>query len=128
LVNTSNSWSDWEFAIKTIGSNGVIVNLGFPGRGDGLPTFNPLDPQYLYTKNLTIKSLCPLYEIDILPAHIRFNLKRNLEYIISLLKTKKISMTHLVSEEIKYDELKSQYIKYLSKKDFLLSTIINWKN
>lgn len=128
IINTSNSWNDWRFALKAISPNGIIVNLGFPGRGEPLPNFNPLDPQYVYTKNLTIKALCPLFESDIEPSHVRFNLKRNLLNILDLLKNEKIFSSQLVSDEISYLNLKEQYIKYISKKHFMLSTIISWKN
>lgn len=128
IINTSNSWNDWKFAIKAISTNGVIVNLGFPGRGEPAPSYNPLDPQYLYTKNITIKSLSPLYESDIAASYVRFNLKRNLEYILGLIKSKKIAASQIVNEEIDFSELKLQYEKYISRKNFMLSTIINWKN
>jgi threonine dehydrogenase-like Zn-dependent dehydrogenase len=55
IVNTSNSWEDWKFALNAVNTNGLIVNLGFPGRGEALPLFNPLDPQFVYNKNLTKK-------------------------------------------------------------------------
>ena len=128
IINTSNSWNDWKFALKAISTNGVIVNLGFPGRGEPAPSYNPLDPQYLYTKNITIKSLSPLYESDIAASYVRFNLKRNLEYILGLIKSKKIAASQIVNEEIDFSELKLHYEKYISRKNYMLSTIINWKN
>jgi threonine dehydrogenase-like Zn-dependent dehydrogenase len=128
IVNTSNSWNDWKLALKAANPNGLIVNLGFPGRGEALPSFNPLDPQYVYTKNLTIKALSPLFESDISASLIRFNVKRNLEYIINLLKTGSIFFSQLVSSEIHYQELKGQYVKYISQKNYMLSTLIHWKN
>ena len=128
IVNTSNSWNDWSLALKATNKNGVIVNLGFPGRGEPLPLFNPLDPQYVYTKNLTIKALSPLYESEISASHIRFNVKRNLEYIFSLLKTGRIFFNQLVTSEIHYLNLKEQYVQYTSQSNHLLSTLIHWKD
>jgi threonine dehydrogenase-like Zn-dependent dehydrogenase len=128
IVNTSNSWNDWVLALKVANTNGLIVNLGFPGRGEPLPLFNPLDPKYVYTKNLTIKALSPLFESDISASLIRFNVKRNLEYIINLLKIGSIFFNQLVTSEIHYRALNEQYIKYSSKKYYLLSTLIHWKD
>lgn len=128
LINTSNSWSDWKFALKLINKGGVIVNIGFPGRGEPYPKFNPLDPKYIYTKNLTIKSLSYLNEKEVDPYEQRFNLKRNMKHIFRLIKENKISSNDIISKEINFRELEDQYKKYLSKKDHLLSTLLLWKN
>jgi threonine dehydrogenase-like Zn-dependent dehydrogenase len=127
IVNTSNSWEDWKFALNAVNTNGLIVNLGFPGRGEELPLFNPLNPQFVYTKNLTIKALSPLYEAEISASQIRFNIKRNLEYILSLIKADRIFIDSLVTNEISYPDLNEQYIKYTSRNNHLLSTLILWK-
>jgi len=128
IVNTSNSWDDWKFALNAVNTNGLIVNLGFPGRGEALPLFNPLDPQFVYTKNLTIKALSPLYEAEISASQIRFNVKRNLEYIISLINAGRIFFDQLVTKEISYLNLNEQYIQYTSRNNYLLSTLIHWKD
>jgi hypothetical protein len=127
IINTSNSWDDWKFALNAVNTNGTIVNLGFPGRGVGLPLFNPLDPQFLYAKNLTIKALSPLYEFEISASHLRFNVKRNLEYILSLIKSRRIFFDQIVTNEIFYRNLNDQYINYTSQNNYLLSTLIHWK-
>jgi threonine dehydrogenase-like Zn-dependent dehydrogenase len=128
IVNTSNSWDDYKFALNAVNTNGVIVNLGFPGRGEEFPLFNPLDPQFVYTKNLTIKALSPLYEAEISASQIRFNVKRNLKYIISLLNSGKISFDQLVTNKISYLNLNNQYIQFTSQSNYMLSTLIHWKD
>ena len=128
LINTSNTWSDWEFVLKLINRGGVIVNMGFPGRGEPYPKFNPLDPKYIYTKHVTIKSLCYLNEKEVDPYEERFNLKRNMKYIFRLIEEGKISTEDIISEEINFSQLENQYKKYLSKKDYLLSTLLKWKD
>ena len=128
IINSSNSWSDWLIALKLIRKGGVIVNLGFPGRGEKLPAFNPLDPNYFYKKNITIKALCTLNEEDVKVEDARFNIKRNLYYIIDLIESGKIKSDDLLTEEISYLELENQYKKYLDRKSQMLSTLIKWIN
>jgi len=128
VINTSNSWSDWLFALKAVRKGGIIVNMGFPGRGEANPDFNPLDPQYVYMKNLTIKSLCTINERDVPAYDIRFNMKRNLEYIINLITSEQINPIDLITSEIQYGELGVQYDQYIKRDKFMLSTLINWKN
>lgn len=127
IINTSNSWSDWKLALQLANKGGIIVNLGFPGRNQKLPEFNPLDPQFVYTKNLTIKALCPITETDI-PAHeIRHNMKRNLEYILDLIAEKRIHPQNIISGETGYQNLESAYRKYLKKDASLFTTLLNWE-
>jgi threonine dehydrogenase-like Zn-dependent dehydrogenase len=128
VVNTSNSWEDWLIALKLIRKGGVIVNLGFPGRGQGIPMYNPLEPQYVYSKNITIKALCFINETDTPVYDVRFNMKRNLHYILSLFQSGKLNPMDLLTDEITFQELEAQYQKYLNRKIQMLSTIIKWKD
>ena len=60
---------------------GRISILGFPGRGEPLPDFNPLDPKWFYGKQLTLIGAGFSPRIECQPADLRFNLRRNLEYL-----------------------------------------------
>lgn len=124
IINTSNSWADWLLALKLCNKAGTIVNLGFPGRGENLPEFNPFLPEYVYMKSLTIKALMPL-EKD---GESTFTIRRNLKYIIDLISTGRIKPDDIISSEISYNELQQQYDKYINRSNYLLSTIVNWKN
>ena len=128
IINTSNSWEDWLLALKMINKGGTIVNLGFPGRGEDSPQFNPLDPQYVYLKNLTIKALCCITESDIPHYDIRFNIKRNLLYIIDLINSKIIKPQEIITEQISFKMLGEQYDNYCKKESYMLTTVIEWQN
>jgi threonine dehydrogenase-like Zn-dependent dehydrogenase len=54
VITTSNRWSDWRLAMQVAGFNARIAVLGFPGRGEPLPSMNPLDSSLFYDKQLTI--------------------------------------------------------------------------
>jgi threonine dehydrogenase-like Zn-dependent dehydrogenase len=54
VITTSNRWEDWHLALALPRFNGIIVVLGFPGRGQPLPRFNPLASEYLYDRQLSI--------------------------------------------------------------------------
>ena len=128
VINTSNKWSDWLLALKMANRGGTIVNMGFPGRGQETPSFNPLEPQYIYDKQLTIKALININETGREPYEERFNVKRNLEYIIDLILSGKVKSAQILSEEIPYTELSDQYEKYTSRSQYLLSTLLRWKD
>lgn len=127
IINTSNNWDDWLLALQIVNKGGTILNLGFPGREEPLPPYNPLDPKYVYVKNIVIKPLCYLNELDIPHYDFRFTVKRNILYILDLIKEKILNPNHLISDEIHYSSLHHQYEKYLNKDRSMFTTIINWK-
>ncbi|MFT5647540.1 MAG: threonine dehydrogenase-like Zn-dependent dehydrogenase [Aureispira sp.] len=126
VINTSNSWSDWALALNYVNKGGTIVNLGFPGRGQDAPNFNPLDPKFLYTKNVTIKYLSPLNVRGVEADIQRFNRERNLSHILNLIENSSINSTEIITSEIDYTELESQYKLYESQTKNLFSTLIKW--
>ncbi len=128
VINTSNTWSDWKLALELVRKGGTIVNVGFPGRGQALPDFNPLDPTYIYFKNIQIKTLSHINETDTCVLDFRFNMKRNLEYLLDKIKDGSINADCILSEEIHYTQLQAQYEKYTSHQHQLFSTLIYWNN
>lgn len=56
VIVTTNGWSDWRLALELAAVSGTVTVLGFPGRAQGLPDFNPLDSRFFYDKQLTIKA------------------------------------------------------------------------
>lgn len=128
IINTSNTWGDWLLALQIINKGGTIINLGFPGRGESLPSFNPLDPQYVYAKHITIKALCPISEINNPIHEIRFNMRRNMEYIIHLIVSGKINTDEIITGEIHFSMLQDLYEQYIFQNSYRLTTLINWKN
>jgi threonine dehydrogenase-like Zn-dependent dehydrogenase len=128
IINTSNKWDDWKLALELCRKGGTIVNLGFPGRGEKLPNFNPLDPKYVYFKNIQIKPLGHISESDVPPFEYRFNMKRNLEYILYSIQNGKLSPDMIISEIVPYTGLKEQYIKYLNKTQTIFTTILDWRD
>jgi 2-desacetyl-2-hydroxyethyl bacteriochlorophyllide A dehydrogenase len=128
VINTSNTWTDWKLALELIRKGGTIVNVGFPGRGQVLPDFNPLDPTYIYFKNIQIKTLSYINETDTSVLDFRFNMKRNLEYLLDKIIDGSINANCILTEEIHYTRLEEQYEKYTTHQHQLYSTLINWKN
>lgn len=127
VINTSNTWEDWLLALKCINKGGTIVNLGFPGRGKKSPLFNPLDPKYLYMKNVSIKYLSPMDVKNVEPEIQRFNRLRNLKYILNLIENSTINPFEIISSEIDYNDLENHYQLYESQTNNLFSTLVKWQ-
>jgi threonine dehydrogenase-like Zn-dependent dehydrogenase len=127
VINTSNHWHDWRLALELVNKGGTIVNIGFPGRDLPVPNFNPLDANYAYVKNLTIKSLCHLSESEVPPYEFRFTMKRNLLHILDLIQDGRLNPNDIISAVVPYTKLSMQYEKYLNGTNTMFSTILNWK-
>jgi threonine dehydrogenase-like Zn-dependent dehydrogenase len=85
VISTTNSWEDWRLALRLARPGGVIVCLGFPGRGEPEPNFNPLASQYFYDKQLTLQGCGYLPDIDANRQDLRFTLKPSCEFILNLI-------------------------------------------
>lgn len=124
VINTSNTWQDWHIALQITALAGQIVNLGFPGRGQSLPDFNPLDPKFVYAKNIVIKPLCKLEEDD----GSDYCIRKNLQYILNLIEDSTLNGQDLFTNEIEYNLIEKQYQSYENRSIYQLSTLIHWKN
>jgi len=127
VINTSNQWDDWKLALQLVNKGGTIVNIGFPGRDVPVPDFNPLDSNYAYVKNLTIKSLCHLSEANVPPHEFRFTMKRNLLHILDLMQDGRLNPDDIISATVPYTSLSAQYENYLNRINTLFTAILTWK-
>jgi threonine dehydrogenase-like Zn-dependent dehydrogenase len=127
VINTSNTWEDWKLALILAKDSGTIVNLGFPGRGESLPNFNPLDPQYIYVKSLSILALKKMSDEDNINLNSSYiNRKINLIHIVELINSGVINADEIISDEINFLDLENQYYKYINRQKSIFSTIVKW--
>lgn len=127
VINTSNSWSDWELALKIIRKGGSVINLGFPGRDEPIPPFNPLDSKYLYDKQITIKSTGHMPDLDISASEIRFTIKRNMEYLSGLINAGKLNPASIISSTAGSDKLEEEYKKMLKREGVFFTSLLEWE-
>lgn len=126
VINTSDSWADYELSLKAVRRGGTIVLLGFPGRGMGLPTFNPLDSKYVYDKAITIRQVGHVSDLDVPTLDIRFTLKRNLAHIYSLLESGRVDPTPLLKTSYAWNNLQDAYQFLETRPEDTLSAILDW--
>ena len=84
VVVAASSWSAWRTALKRCARARAYRCIRiFPGRGEGPPTFNPLEPAHFYDKRTTrrIRGAPASHPTLILDEHTL--LHRNLEWLFS---------------------------------------------
>ncbi|MBA4196817.1 MAG: zinc-binding dehydrogenase [Chitinophaga sp.] len=125
IILTSNAWKDWEFALKIVRFSGTICLIGFPGREEGNPDFNPLHSQYIYDKQLKIIS-AGIGNESITKAHEdRFNIQRNCRFLLDLIQSSKLHPNKLINDTRSYLELEKAY-QQLNKRELSYTSTLIW--
>ena len=124
VISTSNSWSDWQLALRLASRNGKIVVLGFPGREEECE-INPLISDYFYNKQLTIcaSGICPE---DSESGQILYNQKDNMARLLNWVTAKKIDLSKLSSVRVPAGELAEVYNELDSNQRKSHTVILDW--
>lgn len=127
VITTVNGWADWRRALIAARQQGMIALLGFPGRGQERPDYNPLDPRYVYSKQLRIEAVGASPEQADTRGFLRFNERENLAFIIEGIRRGQIDTTRIASDKFSYRDIETAYAK-ISRRDTTTATaLIEWK-
>ena len=128
IISTSNSWSDWNLALRIAGRNSYIGVIGFPGRGHSSPKNNPLDSQYFYDKQLQIQAVGHAPEENDKRQFLKFNQKDNLSFILSEIELGHLNPELLISAMYSWDKLEDAYKNLISRDNSPITYGLKWKN
>jgi len=126
VVITSNGWDDWRTALTLARTGGTISVLGFPGRGQPPPDFNPLDSQYLYAKQLTITADVLPHQTQVRQDEAPFELDKTYGYLLDQIRQGRLPVGSLVTEEADWRDLGKIYERMANRESGLLSAALNW--
>jgi len=128
VVLTANPWAAFRMSVEIARYGGRISVLGFPGRGEPAPDFNPLDPKWFYGKQLTLigagfspRTECP-------PGEIRFNLRRNLEYIFALMAVGSLCLEPIITHRLPAERMGDAYELARQHSKSLIGAIFDWRS
>jgi len=126
VINTSNKWEDHRLCLQLARKGGSIVCLGFPGRAEEAPNFNPLDSQFFYDKQLTIKHCGYFPDVKVDPIDIRFTVKRNIKYLSSLIFQNRLDPLEILQKEFSWKKLDDAYTLLSARKEGSHTVLIDW--
>lgn len=118
VVLTSNQWEDYLLALKMARTGGFVAVLGFPGRGQPPPAFNPLDSQWFYDKRLTLKATGPTDSLELL--------RHNLGFLVDEITAGRLDAEKLVSKTIDWQELPELYAEMAANRGSVLTAVLKW--
>jgi threonine dehydrogenase-like Zn-dependent dehydrogenase len=126
VVLTANSWDAYRTALEATTHGGRIALLGFPGRAQPQPDFNPLDAHWIYGKQLTIAGAGFAPRVECAPEEIRFNLRRSLEDILARLADKRMDLAPLISHRIPASSMRDGYEMAIAHDKSLTAAVFLW--
>lgn len=126
VVNTSDAWSDYLLCLQIARKGGTVALLGFPGRGQPLLEFNPLNTQYLYDKQLTIKQVGHVPELNASAIDVRFTIHRNLRYLRGLILRGVVDPTPLLTTRASWCNLSDVYATLATRQYGSYTALIEW--
>ena len=128
VIVTTNSWEDWDIALKLAGYRGKIIVLGFPGRGSNKIPFNPLRSKDFYVKQLKIIAAGNTSKGINQEEFNFFNQKDNMQKILNWIKKGEIDVS-LINTKIKpANKLKDLYLHLASKQRDINTYLLDWNS
>ena len=127
VVLTANPWAAWRESMELAAPHGRVAVLGFPGRAQEAPSFNPLDAVWLYGKQLTIFGAGHVPRVECAPGDVRFNLRRSLEYVLELLASGAMNVGAVISHRIPWSQMRSAYEMAARHDKELSAAVFDWR-
>lgn len=126
VVLTANPWSAYRLSVEIARYGGRVSVLGFPGRGEGPPDFNPLDPRWFYRNQLTLLGAGYAPRADCPPSDLRFNTRRNLEYILDLMARRALQLESLITHRLPAARMREAYELARARAKDLVAAVFDW--
>ena len=128
VVLTANPWRAYRLSVEMARYRGRVAVLGFPGREEGAPDFNPLDPEWFYGKQLSLIGSGFAPRTDCAPGEVRFNLRRNLEYILALMANGELRLEPIITHRLPAARMREAYELAHAHSKELMAAVFDWRN
>lgn len=126
VILTANTWDAFRKSVDLARHGGRISVLGFPGRAQASPDFNPFDPRWFYGKQLTLTAAGFAPRVECGPADIRFNLRRNLTAIFEWMEAGTLDLAPIISHRIPYHCMREAYDLAAAHSKELTAAVFDW--
>ena len=128
VISTVNSWSGWRTTLDITREFGRIAVLGFPGRGEQLPDFNPLASEPFYTKQPTLISAGlaagPGSWGD---GDVAQHCRKNMAFLLGLMQSGRLPLSKLITHEVRWSELEAIYRLAAEGDKGLVAAVLKWQ-
>ena len=126
VVLTANAWTAYRESLEMARRGGRISMLGFPGRAQPFPDFNPLDMRWIYGKQLTLTGAGHLPRVNCAASDLRFNLQRNIAFILDRMAAKELDLGSIISHRFPYSRMQEAYDLARQHAKELSAAVFHW--
>ncbi|MEZ5399597.1 MAG: zinc-binding alcohol dehydrogenase [Bryobacteraceae bacterium] len=116
VVLTANPWEAYARAMEGARFGGRVAVLGFPGRAQGPPPFNPMAPEWMYLKQLTVAG-----------AGRARDVRGNLEAILGWMSTGRLNLEPLISHRLPARRMLEAYELAKARSKLLTAAVFDWR-
>ncbi|MEK7754307.1 MAG: zinc-binding alcohol dehydrogenase [Planctomycetota bacterium] len=127
VVLTANTWEAYRLAMRVVRHSGRVCILGFPGRGQPAPTFNPLDPSWVWAKRLSLLGCGFDTHVEAPASDLRFNTRRNLRYLLDLMALGRLRLEPIISHRFPYYRMQEAYELAANHSKELVAAVFDWR-
>ncbi|HZT30984.1 MAG TPA: zinc-binding dehydrogenase [Bryobacteraceae bacterium] len=127
VILTANTWDAYRLSVEVVRHGGRVSVLGFPGRGQAPPAFNPLSPQWFYGKQLTLIGAGYAPRLECAPGELRFNLRRNLEYILAAMASGALALEPIITHRLPAAQMREAYELARAHSKTLAAAVFDWR-
>jgi threonine dehydrogenase-like Zn-dependent dehydrogenase len=128
VLTTVNSWAAWRTTMGIPRIRGRIAVVGFPGRSEGAPTFNPLESSLFYDKQLSIFSSGSAFAgADGADAALA-ELRREMSWLVRLAATPAHPWQRLITHRFAWRDLGKVYELAAGHDRSLIGAVLDWKD
>ncbi|MBP1178516.1 zinc-dependent alcohol dehydrogenase [Methylobacterium sp. PvR107] len=126
VLLTTNSWGDWQMALKAAGKFGTIAVLGFPGRGQPAPQQNPLPTEDFYDKQLRIEAVGLSPEYNDSRGFLPRNERDNIAFIAGKIMDGTLKPDLLISGAFPARRIEDAYKRLIDRERGALTYVLDW--
>jgi len=129
VVTTVNAWSAWRMSLAMVRPFGRIAVLGFPGRGEPAPTFNPLESATFYMRQPSILSAGQAFGSG--PwgdGDAAANLRKNMSWLLGKIREGALPIDMLISHEFRWCDLAEVYERADDGDKTVVIAVLNWSS
>ena len=127
VVNTANTWSAYRASMELARVSGRVSLLGFPGRAQEPPDFNPLDPKWIYQKQLALLGGPYVPRLECQPQDLRFNMRRNCQCILDFMACHRPSLGAVISHRLPASRMVEAYELAKERSKTLVAAVFDWR-
>jgi len=127
VVLTANTWDAYRESVGIARFGGRISVLGFPGRAQPEPGFNPLAMEWFYGKQLILAGSGFSPRADVPAQEISFNVRRNIELIFDYARRGKLPLERIITHRFPARQMIDAYEMALTHSKQMAAAIFDWR-